>query len=82
MWISHPRSKKKDTMLTLSVYAFLAVLGKFLLNGVNITIMEKTVDFGTVDAALIGALLVPTLGAYTARKFKSPPPDQQNGENQ
>lgn len=73
MWIKHPRSEEKDSMLTLSVYAFLAVLFKFIVNGATIELFDKTINFGTVDAALIGALLVPTLGAYTARKFKSPP---------
>jgi len=64
LWISHPRRKEKDAILTLSVYAFVAVVIKFLLNGVTV----YGINFGTVDAALVGALLVPTLGAYTARK--------------
>lgn len=77
MFIKHPRSGQPDTMLTLSIYAFIGVMLKFLLNGVSITLFEKTIDFGTVDASLISALLLPTLGAYTARKFKSPPPDKK-----
>lgn len=80
MWIKHPRSGEKDTMLSLSVYAFAAVLAKFLLNGVSLTLLDKTINFGTVDATLIGALITPTLAAYTARKFKSPPPDQKEGK--
>lgn len=63
-FINHPRSKKPDTMLTLAVYATLAVIVKFLLNGVDIF----NFNFGTVDAALIGAILTPTLGAYVFRK--------------
>lgn len=77
LWISHPRDKTKsgDAMLTLSVYAFLGCLFKFLANGITV----GTVSLGTVDATLIGALLAPTLVAYTARKFKSPPPDKKEG---
>lgn len=77
MWIKHPRSQEPDTMLTLSIFAFLAVLVKFLLNDVEINAFGKIVNFGSVDAALIGSLLVPTLGAYTARKFKNPPPEKK-----
>jgi hypothetical protein len=73
MWLKHPRSGEKDTMLTLSVFAFLACVFKFLGNGIVI----GPVDLGTVDATLIGAMLAPTLVAYTARKFKSPPPDKK-----
>lgn len=64
MWIKHPRRKEKDTMLTLSVYAFVVALIKFLLNGTSI----GNINFGTIDATLIAAILGPTLAAYTARK--------------
>lgn len=63
-WIKHPRKNKPDTMLTFSTYAFLGCLFKFLFNGVTI----GAVNFGTVDAILIGSLLTPTLVAYFARK--------------
>lgn len=69
LWIKHPRSKEPDTMLTLSVYAFAATLFKFLANGASF----GDVSLGTTDPMLIGAILGPTLIAYTARKMKSPP---------
>lgn len=69
MWIKHPRSKKPDTMLTLAVVATLTALGKFALNDVVI----GSVNFGTMDATLLAAMLTPTLGAYVARKFKDSP---------
>lgn len=69
MWIKHPRSGKADTMLTLAVVSVLAVLGKFLLNGVAI----GSVTLGTVDAGLVAAMLTPTLGAYVARKYSDSP---------
>lgn len=64
IWIKHPRKKEPDTMLTLAVFAFVTVATKFILNGASI----GTVDFGTTDAAMMAALLTPTLGAYWARK--------------
>ena len=73
LWVAHPRSGKKDTMLTLAVYSTAAALVKFLLNGVTVDILGKNINFGTVDAALLGALLVPTLGAYVSRKMKDSP---------
>jgi len=69
MFIKHPRTGKKDTMLSLSVYAFFACLIKFLGNGVSV----GEFNFGTVDATLIAALLGPTLIAYTARKYTDSP---------
>lgn len=73
MFIKHPRSGKKDTMLSLSVYAFFVCLFKFLMNGVSFTIFDYIIDFGTVDATLIAALLTPTLVAYSARKYTDSP---------
>lgn len=72
-WIKHPRSGQEDTMLTFSTLAVASALAKFLLNGTAIEIAGKTFSAGTVDAALIGAILVPTLGAYVARKAKDSP---------
>ena len=73
LWIKHPRSGTEDTMLTLGVLASLSAIGKFLLNGVAIQVADKTINFGTVDATLIAAILTPTLGAYVARKYTSNP---------
>ena len=63
-WIKHPKNNEPDTMLTFSTYAFIGSLFKFMLNGVVV----GSVNFGTVDAILIGAILTPTLAAYFARK--------------
>ena len=64
IWIKHPRTGEKDTMLTLATFATLAALLKFILNGASV----GSVALGTVDAGLMAALLTPTLGAYCARK--------------
>lgn len=64
-WLNHPKHGP-DSMLTISVYATFIVLLKVLLNGVKIT---DNLDFGTIDAALAGAVLAATLGAYVSRKW-------------
>lgn len=70
LWINHPRSKTPSATLTFSVYALIICLGKFLLNGVEIHILDKAINFGTVDSSLIAAILTPTLLSYVSKKFK------------
>lgn len=67
-WICHPRSKKPDAMLTLSVYSLGLILFKFILS--NMTI--GPVVMGQLDYGVVAAILAPTLGAYTARKHSDP----------
>ncbi len=58
---------KRDFLLTASVTALATVLAKVLLAGVSF----KGFTFGAApDAALVGALLVPTLGAYTYKRVE------------
>jgi hypothetical protein len=77
LWINHPRTQNPSATLTFSVYSLIICLGKFLLNGVEIHIMDKAFNFGTVDASLIAAILTPTLLSYVSKKFK---PGQQTEE--
>lgn len=73
IWIKHPRNKKPDTMLTFSVLALIVVLIKVALSGVTF----YNINFGSIDAAIIAALLTPTLAAYVGRKYKDSP-DEKN----
>lgn len=77
VWVEHPRSKKPDAMLTLAVYSVAAVVLKFLFSDMTF----GAVTFGDLDASVIAALLTPTLGAYAARKHRSPPEDAQPKES-
>ena len=78
LWLSHPRSGKQDTMLTVAVVSTIVILGKVLLNGVGI----GDVSLGTIDSTLVAAVLTPTLGAYVLRKQKSPPDgERQHGKS-
>jgi hypothetical protein len=76
MWLHHPRSKQPDTMLTFSVLAIGSCLIKFLANGIVLDFGEYSINLGTIDGALIAALLTPTLVAYVARKNKNPPEEE------
>ena len=69
VWIANPKTRKKSVTLTFAVWGLLSCLFKFLTNGVELTIFDQVIKFGTIDAALIGALLTPTLGAYVANKW-------------
>ena len=73
IWIKHPRTGEPDTMLTLATLATMASLFKFLLNGVTITLLNQSFNFGVIDSSLIGAILLPTLGAYVGRKITDSP---------
>jgi predicted transporter len=82
LWIKHPRSNSYDAMLSVAVYTLGIVLFKYTLNGVVLTLETFTINLGTTDAALVAALLTPTLGAYAARKWKNPiPSSDKKGEN-
>ena len=72
LWINHPVTKKPSATLTFSVWALGFCLLKFLFNGMEIEIMEKTIKFGTTDPGLIAALLTPTLATYASKKFAKP----------
>lgn len=80
-WIYHPRLKKPDTMLTLSVLSVLICSLKFIFSGIVFTVGNNfTFNFGTIDAGVIAALLTPTLGAYVARKYSDSPDKGKNNE--
>ncbi len=81
LWIKHPRTGNASATLTFAVYSLVICLGKFLLNGVTVEVMDKTVNFGTVDANLIAAILAPTLLSYVSKKFKTVP-NQSEGVSQ
>ncbi len=53
----------------MSYIAFGVVMIKVLLNDV----VWGQFTFGTIDAAVIAALLTPTLGAYAIRRRNDPP---------
>lgn len=72
-WINHPRSNEPDAMLTVAIASVLVVLGKVVMNGVTLHVFGTPVNFGSIDAGLVAALLTPTLGVYAARKYTDSP---------
>lgn len=58
---------KRDAVLTMAFIGFMTVITKVLLSDVDI--MSFKFSLGPIDAATIGALLTPTLGAYVARRY-------------
>jgi len=69
MWIKHPRTGKEDTMLTTAVAGFIfsgiivtATVSYLLATGGDLSVLSDV-------AILVGAILTPTVAAYTARKY-------------
>jgi hypothetical protein len=67
IWLKDTSGSKSAT-LTFAVAAFAISAAKFLLSGMVLHLVSRTMEFGAVDAASIAALLTPTLGAYVARR--------------
>lgn len=68
MWIKNTDGKK-DAVLTMTLMGFLVILAKVLLGGVEIEVAGAKYAFGTIDGAVVAAVLTPTLGAYVARRY-------------
>lgn len=79
LYLKHPRSNKPDVALTISMVSVIVVLIKFLFSGINIKYLG--IDFGTIDAGVVAAILTPTLGSYVARKITSNP-DKKETNNE
>lgn len=63
-WMIRNSRGKPDALLTFSAMSVAVVLVKVLLSGVVV----GTWTFGTIDAGIIGAVLAPTVGAYTWKR--------------
>lgn len=61
-------SGNKSLTATVAVIGFAVVMLKVLLNGASI----GSLSFGTIDSLSIAAILGPTLGTYTARRWGTP----------
>lgn len=68
LWIKNT-SGKPDAVLTLTLIGFVIVMLKVLLNGASLSFNGAAYSLGTIDAAMIAAVLSPTLGAYVARRY-------------
>lgn len=67
-WIRNTDGEK-DATLTFALWAVLCVMFKFVAAGATLTIGAKTFAAGAApDGGVIAALLMPTLGAYVARR--------------
>ena len=68
MWMKNSDGKK-DAVLTMAFFGFIVVLVKVILSGLTLTINDTVIHAGTIDAAMVAAILTPTLGAYVSRKY-------------
>jgi hypothetical protein len=64
-----PAAGRESRSAFIAQAAFWLAAGKFLLNGVTVKPWrEFSVNFGTVDAALLAAFLLPCLALYWGRR--------------
>lgn len=68
IWIKHPRTKQEDTMLSIAVAGFI-LAGILTVAGFVAAWITGSGDFLKYLATIDAALLTPSLGAYTARKY-------------
>jgi len=68
MWIKHPRTGEKDTMLTLAAAGFLFTILFTTASLVAAWILNDSKFLSSV-ALIDAAILTPSLAAYTARKY-------------
>lgn len=64
-FIQNPKTGKPDVMVTLTVAVTSAAVFKFLLDGVTVTLVGHTMDFGHIDAMTYGTLLSPVFAAHS-----------------
>lgn len=69
-------SGNKSLTATLALAGFIVVMVKLLLSGASVTMGSASYEFGTIDAAMIAAVLTPVLGTYTARRWGQPAPSE------
>jgi hypothetical protein len=60
----HPTTRQLDVMLFLVVFVVVAVVLKFFLTGVVITLGAHTITFGSMDGWSYGSVLSPVLAAH------------------
>jgi hypothetical protein len=64
LFLTHPRTKQEDPMLTLTCIVVIIAAIKFLFEGVDITIAGHVFSFGHADGGTYATVLTPVLGAH------------------
>ena len=73
-WIKHPRTDSADTMLTAAIAGFVFAV-MFATAAFVAAWVTNTPSYLNNVALIVGAIITPTVGAYTARKYT----DTKNG---
>lgn len=73
----HPRTGKPDAILTLTCFAVIICVVKFLFEGVELAVHGHVLSLGHADAASYMAILTPVMGAHGVREFRNMPNPEQ-----
>lgn len=68
MWMKNTEGKP-DAVLTLAALSIFGVLFRVVFGGFHLAAGGVDISLPAIDAAVIGSLLTPTLGAYVARRY-------------
>lgn len=68
LWVKNTEGRP-DSILTFTLIGFIIVIVKVLFSGLHVELEGAVYKFGEIDAATIGSILTPTLGAYVSKKF-------------
>lgn len=71
---------KKSFTVTMSIITFIVVMIKVLVGGSSFSFGSVSMSFGTIGSDEILALLGPTLGAYSFRRYTDRRFDSESAE--
>jgi hypothetical protein len=68
-WVKNPNTQNPDTMLSLALWGFGFSLGVATCSLIYLILHDRDLSGLNSVSILIGTILAPTIGAYTARKW-------------
>jgi hypothetical protein len=71
LFLNDPKTGKPDEMVTLTVIVTLAVVFRFLVDGLTFHILGQIITFSKLDAMVYISLLTPVLGTHGFIKVKN-----------
>ena len=64
-FLTNPSTGEPDEMVTIAMLVTIAVVFRFLVDGLTITVLGHIFNFTKIDASVYVSLLAPALGAHS-----------------
>jgi hypothetical protein len=68
-WVRNPNTGNADSMLSLALWGFVFSIGISTCSLIYLMLNDKDLSGLSNVSVLVGTILAPTLGSYTARKW-------------